>query len=56
MDVADHLAGHGPSDDAERVVGRLLAVGSSSGAALAHGLLRGARTVTGGARPKEAVA
>jgi hypothetical protein len=56
MDVADHLAGHGPSGDAERVVGRLLAVGSSSGAALAHGLLRGARTVTGGARPKEAVA
>lgn len=56
VDLADALAGHGPTDEVGRVVGRLLAVGSSSGVALAHGLLRGARTVTGGARPKEAVA
>jgi hypothetical protein len=43
VDVADVLAGHG--DDLRTPVARLVAVGHSSGAALAHGLLRGARTV-----------
>jgi hypothetical protein len=46
LDVADALAGHGP-DDMAAVVDRLVAVGHSSGVALAHGLLRGARTVAG---------
>jgi hypothetical protein len=46
VDVADALAGHGP-DDFGPSVARLVAVGHSSGAALAHGLLRGARTVAG---------
>jgi hypothetical protein len=46
VDVADALAGHGP-DDFGPAVARLVAVGHSSGAALAHGLLRGARTVAG---------
>ena len=45
VDVADALAGHGSDADLERAVTRLLAVGHSSGTALAHGLLRGARTV-----------
>jgi hypothetical protein len=46
LDVADAVAGHGP-DDLVPAVARLVAVGHSSGAALAHGLLRGARTVAG---------
>lgn len=45
--VADALAGHGTPGDLAAAVGRLVAVGHSSGAALAHGLLRGARTVAG---------
>jgi hypothetical protein len=44
VDVADALAGHGGADLGVAVA-RLVAVGHSSGAALAHGLLRGARTV-----------
>ena len=45
VNVADALAGHGSDDDLVDAVARLVAVGSSSGTALAHGLLRGARTV-----------
>jgi hypothetical protein len=45
VDVADALAGHGTDAELSRAVTRLLAVGHSSGTALAHGLLRGARTV-----------
>lgn len=45
LDVADALAGHGGDDDLPAALARLVAVGSSSGTALAHGLLRGARTV-----------
>lgn len=44
--VADSLAGHGPGDALATAVARLLAVGHSSGTALAHGLLQGARTVS----------
>jgi hypothetical protein len=44
-DLADALAGHGPDAGLPVVVRRLVTVGHSSGAALAHGLLRGARTV-----------
>jgi hypothetical protein len=54
--LADALAGHGPDTDVARALRRLLAVGSTSGTALAHGLLRGARTVTERAGMKEAVA
>lgn len=54
--LADALAGHGPETGVEGALHRLLAVGSTSGAALAHGLLRGARTVTERAGRKEAVA
>jgi hypothetical protein len=43
--VADALAGHGSDGDLEAAVARLVAVGHSSGTALAHGLLRAARTV-----------
>jgi len=43
--VADALAGHGTDADLARAVTRLVAVGHSSGTALAHGVLRGARTV-----------
>lgn len=45
VDVADALAGHGTDEDLTAAVARLLTVGHSSGVALAHGLLRGARTV-----------
>lgn len=45
LDVADALAGHGTGADLAAAVARLLGVGHSSGTALAHGLLRGARTV-----------
>ena len=41
--LADTLAGHGDAGDLERVLTRLLRVGHTSGAALAFGLLRGAR-------------
>ena len=47
LDVADALTGHGSDADLARALTRLVAVGHSSGAALAHGLLRGARTVAG---------
>lgn len=43
--VADGLAGYGSDRGLEAAVGRLVAVGHSSGTALAHGLLRAARTV-----------
>jgi len=45
LGVADALTGHGSDVDLVTALRRLLAVGHSSGAALAHGLLRGARTV-----------
>jgi len=45
LDLADALAGHGDDDGLVEALARLLVVGSSSGTALAHGLLRGARTV-----------
>ena len=45
LDLADALAGHGTDDGLVEALARLLMVGSSSGTALAHGLLRGARTV-----------
>lgn len=54
LDVADALTGHGSDVDLTRAVTRLLAVGHSSGAALAHGLLRGARTVAGTAEEEAA--
>jgi len=43
--VADALGGHGDAGDVATALGRLLRVGHTSGAALAHGLLRGAREV-----------
>jgi hypothetical protein len=52
-DVADALAGHRPDLDA--AVARLVAVGHSSGTALAHGLLRAARTVAAREPGKETV-
>lgn len=45
VDVADALTGHGSDADLRAAAARLVAVGHSSGVALAHGLLRGARTV-----------
>lgn len=45
LDVADLLAGHGPGSAVAPALSRLLRVGHSSGTALAHGLLRGARCV-----------
>jgi hypothetical protein len=42
--VADALAGHGPAADLDRATAALLAVGHTSGAALARGLLLAART------------
>jgi len=45
IDVADGLAGHRTDEGFETALRRLLAVGHSSGTALAHGLLRGARSV-----------
>ena len=56
LDVADGLAGHGGPEALGPALTRLLAVGSSSGAGLAHGLLRAARTVAGQAQSKEEVA
>lgn len=53
-DVADALAGHRP--DLPATVARLVAVGHSSGSALAHGLLRAARTVAARDTGEEAVA
>ncbi len=50
--VADALTGHRPDLDGD--VARLVAVGHTSGAALAHGLLHAARTVT--AQRQEATA
>lgn len=41
--VADALNGHGSADDLEAALDRLLRVGHTSGAALAHGLLHGSR-------------
>lgn len=52
LDVADAVAGHRP--DLAGDLARLVAVGHSSGVALAHGLLRAARTVT--AQRQEATA
>jgi hypothetical protein len=43
--LADALGGHGDTGDVATALGRLLRVGHTSGAALAHGLLRGARLV-----------
>ena len=43
--VAEALGGHGSAGDLRSALDRLLRVGHSSGAALAHGLLRGAREV-----------
>ena len=42
LEVADHLAGHGDELAMRQAVARLVAVGHSSGTALAWGLLRGA--------------
>lgn len=53
-DVADALAGH--RRDLPAAVARLVAVGHSSGTALAHGLLRAARTVAARGPGEEAVA
>ena len=53
VDVADALTGQAAAD-LEGDVARLLAVGHTSGAALAHGLLHAARTVT--AQRQEAAA
>ncbi len=46
LDLADVVAGHGPATLLPGALGRLLAVGHTSGVALAWGLLRGARSVT----------
>jgi len=43
--LGDALGGHGDAGDVATALGRLLRVGHTSGAALAHGLLRGAREV-----------
>jgi hypothetical protein len=51
--LADALGGHGAAQDVTTVLDRLLRVGHTSGAALAHGLLRGAREA---ARPGAGVA
>jgi hypothetical protein len=48
--VADALAGHGPADALTRALPALLAVGHTSGAALARGLLLAAETLAG--RPR----
>jgi len=45
--VADSVAGYGAEGDLAVAVAALLAVGHSSGLALAHGILRGARAVAG---------
>ncbi|HEX7189539.1 MAG TPA: DUF2877 domain-containing protein [Actinomycetes bacterium] len=45
--VADSVAGHGAEGDLRVAVAALLAVGHSSGLALAYGILRGARAVAG---------
>lgn len=45
LDLADVLAGHGPADRVGAALDRLLAVGHSSGTALAWGLSRGGRTL-----------
>ena len=53
--LADALAGHGDPSGLGAALDRLLRVGHTSGAALAHGLLRGARQVAGtGPRAEEA--
>lgn len=44
--LADALAGHGEPREVGAALDRLLRVGHTSGAALAHGLLHGARLVT----------
>jgi hypothetical protein len=49
--VADALAGYGPDDALPRALPALLAVGHTSGAALARGLLLAATTVAAGDRP-----
>ena len=47
VDLVDALAGRGRAHDLAGVVARLVAVGHSSGAALAHGAVAGARLVLG---------
>lgn len=48
--VADALAGHGTDEDLAGALAGLLTVGHTSGTALAHGLLDGARTVAAAAQ------
>ena len=54
--VADAMAGHGPPDALPRALPALLAVGHTSGAALARGLLLAAETLAGRLDHTEAAA